>query len=177
MGGLRPRQRKLARFAASVYAGREGEPLMRKVLILSVLLAGPALAQPPRQQSPAPREMLESLGSGNSDEAIAAAIAAAAAHPLGSLQNPVRVAGPDGERAYLARLRCADGKAPAIGRAAPAGVGAYGTLVDAYPLDCGAAAPGQGQPGHRPLPRGESGGSGAGRVPDRAVAVTIAHRR
>jgi hypothetical protein len=138
-----PRQRKLARFAASVYAGREGEPLMRKVLILSVLLAGPALAQPPRQQSPAPREMLESLGSGNSDEAIAAAIAAAAAHPLGSLQNPVRVAGPDGERAYLARLRCADGKAPAIGRAAPAGVGAYGTLVDAYPLDCGAAAPGK----------------------------------
>jgi len=51
---------------------------MRKVLILTVLLAGPALAQPPRQQSPAPREMLESLGSGNSDEAIAAHLDAAA---------------------------------------------------------------------------------------------------
>jgi hypothetical protein len=136
-------QQKLAPFAAPAYVGGEGESAMRKVLILSALLAAPALAQPPREQSPAPRDMLESLGTGNSDEAIAAAITAAAAHPLGSLQNPVRVAGPDGERAYLARLRCADGKAPTIGRAAPAGVGAYGTLVDAYPLDCGGAAPGK----------------------------------
>ena len=31
-----------------------------------------------------------------------------AKHPLGSQQNPVRVGGPAGERAYLARLRLAD---------------------------------------------------------------------
>ena len=30
-----------------------------------------------------------------------------------------------------------------IGSKAPAGVGAYGSLVDAWPLDCGAAAPGK----------------------------------
>jgi hypothetical protein len=116
---------------------------MRCCLILMLSIAAPALAQPPREQSPAPREMLDAIGSGNTDAALAEAIAQAAAHPLGSLQNPVRVAGPEGERAYLARLRCADGRAPKIGGASPAGVGAYGTLVEAYPLDCGGAAPGK----------------------------------
>jgi hypothetical protein len=116
---------------------------MRLFVALTVLVAAPALAQPPREQSPAPREVLEALGAGNSDVVIAEQIAAASAHPLGSLENPVRVAGPEGERAYLGRLRCADGKSPKIGRAAPAGVGAFGSLVDAYPLDCGAAAPGK----------------------------------
>jgi hypothetical protein len=52
----------------------------------------------------------------------------------------VRVGGPDGARAYLARLRCADGSAPRIGPSRPGGVGAYGTIVELYPLDCGGAA-------------------------------------
>jgi hypothetical protein len=108
-----------------------------------LLLAVPALAQPPRQQSPAPRDVLAAVGLGNTDAALAAAIRQAGVHPLGTLANPVRVAGPEGERAYLARLRCADGRAPAIGTRVAAGVGAYGSLVDAYPLDCGAAAPGR----------------------------------
>ena len=43
------------------------------------------------------------------EEEMRALVAAADAHPLGTLENPVRVGGPDGERAYLARLRCADG--------------------------------------------------------------------
>jgi hypothetical protein len=51
----------------------------------------------------------------------------------------------EGARSYLARLRCADGSAPKVGPRADGGVGAYGTVVDAYALDCGAAAPG----GHR----------------------------
>ncbi len=117
--------------------------MLRNHLFLAVLVAAPASAQPPRAQSPAPRDVLAAVGAGNTDAALAEAIAQAAAHPLGTVRNPVRVAGPEGERAYLARLRCGDGKAPAIGRAAPAGVGAYGTLVEAYPLDCGAAAPGK----------------------------------
>ena len=71
------------------------------------------------------------------------AIAAAEAHPLGSRQNPVRVAGPSGERAYLARLRCADGSVPRIGPRSNAGVGVFGTVVDVFPLDCGSAAPGR----------------------------------
>ncbi|HEX8444099.1 MAG TPA: hypothetical protein VF631_10690 [Allosphingosinicella sp.] len=117
---------------------------MRLYLSLPLLLlAGPASAQPPRQQSPAPRDVLAAVGSGNTDAALAQAIAEAGAHPLGTLANPVRVAGPEGERAYLARLRCSDGRAPTIGTRSAAGVGAYGSLVDAYALDCGPAAPGK----------------------------------
>lgn len=116
---------------------------MKTLLLTAALIATPAAAQPPRQQSPAPRDVLAAVGQGNTDAALAEAIAQAGAHPLGTLANPIRVAGPEGERAYLARLLCADGRAPAIGPAAPAGVGAYGSLVEAHPLDCGAAAPGK----------------------------------
>ena len=106
------------------------------------LLAGPALAQPPREESPAPRENLESFGAGSSDDELARAIAAAGAYPLGSLQNPIRMAGPDGANAYLARLRCADGTIPkTIGRSSD--TGGYGSVVDVVSLDCGSAAPGR----------------------------------
>ncbi len=67
-------------------------------------------------------------------------IAAAAAFPLGSIENPVRVGGPQGESAYLARLRCSDGSAPRVGGRSERGVGAFGSLVAAYRLNCGAAA-------------------------------------
>ena len=117
--------------------------MMYRVLLAAALTASAASAQPPREESPAPRALLEGIGSGNSDAALEQAIAAAGAHPLGTLENPIRVAGPEGERAYLARLRCADGRAPAIGTKTAAGVGAYGSLVDAWPVDCGAAAPGK----------------------------------
>jgi hypothetical protein len=77
-----------------------------------------------------------------SDEAdFAEALAAAKAHPLGTAGNPVRVGGPTGEHAYIARLRCTDGSQPKIGPRSAMGVGAFGTIVDGYPLDCGAAAP------------------------------------
>ena len=69
--------------------------------------------------------------------------AAATAHPLGTIQNPVRVGGPAGERAYMARLRCADGSQPTIGEKRDGGVGAFGSVVNLYRLDCGAAAPGR----------------------------------
>ena len=117
-----------------------------RFLILAAALTASAAAtaqQPPRVESPAPRDLVEGIGSGNSDAAIAQAIAAASAHPLGTLENPIRVGGPEGERAYLARLRCSDGRAPGVGARASAGVGAYGSLVDSYSLDCGAAAPGK----------------------------------
>lgn len=100
-------------------------------------------AKPPREQSPAPREVLALVGEGNTDAVLQQAIAAAAAHPLGSAANPIRVAGPEGTQAYLARLKCADGSAPVIGARKAGGVGAYGSLVDLYPIDCGAAAPGK----------------------------------
>ncbi|HEV2748449.1 MAG TPA: hypothetical protein VGW34_14280 [Allosphingosinicella sp.] len=112
--------------------------------LAAALIAAPLPAmKPPRERSPAPRDVLAQAGLGNSDEELARAAAAAAAHPLGTVGNPVRVGGPEGERSYLARLRCADGSAPRIGPKRPAGVAAFGSLADLYPLDCGAAPPGR----------------------------------
>ncbi len=114
------------------------------LLTLAAALAStlPALAQAPREQSPAPKGLLEQIGSGSSDAELESAVAAASVHPLGTLQNPVRVGGPEGERAYMARLRCADGLAPQIGARTDAGVCAFGSVDGAYSLDCGGAAPG-----------------------------------
>ena len=113
------------------------------LLLCAALSAAPAFAAPPRKESPAPRENLQSFGQGSSDEEMTKAIAAANAYPLGSLQNPIRVAGPDGAHGYLSRLRCADGSTPAVGREAPGSTDAYGTLTTIIPITCGSgpAAP------------------------------------
>jgi hypothetical protein len=103
----------------------------------------PAASPPIGQRTETPQQMLGALGSGDVEAEIAAQAAAAAAFPLGTRENPVRVAGPEGERAYLARLRCAGGAPPQIGARTEAGVGAYGSVVAAYAVDCGAAAPGR----------------------------------
>jgi len=116
---------------------------MRFLVLAAAFLASSAAAQPPREQSPAPREVLESLGLGTSDEELARAVAEANAHPLGTAKNPVRVGGPRGQRDYIGRLRCSDGSVPKVGTRGSAGVGAFGTIADRYPLDCGAAAPGR----------------------------------
>lgn len=113
-------------------------------LLASGLLLAPASAtKPPREESPAPRDILADLGGGNSDAELQRAIAAADAHPLGTTANPIRVAGPEGALAYVARLRCADGSAAKIGSRRDGGVGAYGSLVQLYPVDCGSTAPGR----------------------------------
>lgn len=69
------------------------------------------------------------------------AIKEADAHPLGSEQNPVRAAMPQGQRAYLAQLRCADGKAPKFDRMGNMGTGIFGNFVDAYNLSCEGSTP------------------------------------
>ena len=109
------------------------------------LLASPATGQTPGlgKRTAPPEQSMAGIGSGSSDTEIARAEAAAAAFPLGSVQNPVRVGGPDGERGYFARLRCADGKVPRIGAARPGSTDPYGSVPDLVPLDCGAAAPGR----------------------------------
>jgi len=99
-----------------------------------------AFAAPPRQESPANPETLRSFGQGSSDEAMANAIAAANTHPLGTLQNPIRVGGPDGARRYISQLRCADGSEPRALREAPGSIGAFGTLTTTITLACGSAA-------------------------------------
>ena len=115
------------------------------VLFLAALAAAaPAVAAPkPGDRTVSPEALLEQLGMGVSDAALAEAVAEADLHPLGTEANPVRVGGPAGERAYIARLRCADGSKPKVGIRGSAGVGAFGSIVDIYPLDCGAAAPGR----------------------------------
>ena len=112
-------------------------------LAVALLAAAQQPSPPIGQRSSTPEQMLRELGLAPNPDEEAAAIAAAQRHPLGTMENPVRVGGPTGERAYIARLRCSDGSAPRVGQRGNMGVGAFGTIVDSYPLDCGSAAPGQ----------------------------------
>lgn len=56
--------------------------------------------------------------------------------PLGSKKNPVRCFMPGGEREYLRRLRCPDGKPPVFNRMGSFGSGPYGTIIDGYKVEC-----------------------------------------
>lgn len=78
---------------------------------------------------------------GLSDEEISAAIERASAYPLGSEQNPVRVDGPAGERAYLSRLRCDNLKRPRFERLGSGGLSPFGGIVDIYRVECKGAQP------------------------------------
>src|SRR5690606_18827437 len=79
--------------------------------------------------------------SGLQGAALEKATAKANRHPLGSMENPVRVAMPQGERAYLARLRCPDGAAPRFERQGSGGDSPYGNIVDYYAVECAGAEP------------------------------------
>jgi hypothetical protein len=72
---------------------------------------------------------------------LAKLIEKAQAHPLGSKENPVRADMPGGQRAYLARLRCADGKRPAFFRVGSFGPGPYERIIDGYEVTCKDSAP------------------------------------
>ena len=118
---------------------------MRILLVLAALVAIPAAAAAPKpgDRTATPQQVLGEMAPSDPVEEAERIAAAAAAHPLGSLENPVRVGGPQGARAYISRLRCADGSRPQVGPRSTGGVGAYGTLTERYPLDCGGAAPGR----------------------------------
>ena len=122
---------------------------MRKILFafMAVPLIAAAQGTPPAgkigERNAPPETLFAGIGEGSSDAELERLAAAAAAHPLGTLPNPVRVGGPEGARFYLARLRCADGSVPQAGPGRPGGVGAYGSVVDLHPLDCGRAGPGR----------------------------------
>jgi hypothetical protein len=60
--------------------------------------------------------------------------------PLGSRTNPIRCAGPYGEREYLHRLRCADGTLVAFRREGSVGIGPRGHVIDDYRVSCGTAS-------------------------------------
>jgi hypothetical protein len=97
-------------------------------------LATPAAAQ---EVNDLAAMMAEMGGNALTGKKLRAAIDKAAAEPLGSDKNPVRADGPPGQRAYLARLRCTDGTAPAYERRGNVGPGIYGYIVDLYAVRCG----------------------------------------
>ena len=103
-----------------------------------VILAAPASAQQLGARTAAPQSHLPAGDLAPGQDDLDQAIAAAQAHPLGSLANPIRVGGPEGERAYLYRLRCADGSVPRTGARGEGGVDAFGTVTGVYPVACAA---------------------------------------
>lgn len=116
---------------------------MRKFIISGIAaaaaLAAPAAGQKIGARTQTPQQVLAQMGEGNSDAELERAITAAAAFPLGSLQNPVRVGGPEGRINYVARLRCPDGSSPTAGPPSNSGVGGFGSVVESVALVCGAA--------------------------------------
>lgn len=117
-------------------------------ILVTLLAAAPAFAQPARPaqsgqlgaRTQSPDRMVGAMRQVSPEEEMRQLVAAADAHPLGTMENPVRVGGPEGERAYLGRLRCQDGQAPRIGARREAGTGAFGSVVAAYELGCAAGA-------------------------------------
>lgn len=59
-------------------------------------------------------------------------------HPLGTTgYNPIRVNGPKGQREYLSKLICPDGKpVREFSRAGSVGIGPYGFMLDLYNIKC-----------------------------------------
>jgi hypothetical protein len=72
---------------------------------------------------------------------LASPVAGKDEHQLGSERNPVKVRMPDGERAYLDRLRCPDGSPPAYERQGSGGPARDGDIVDYYAVTCPGAEP------------------------------------
>lgn len=112
---------------------------MRIALAAFLLITAPAFAQ----QQPAlgartqtPDQLMARMSQASPEEEIRQLELVADQHPLGTVANPVRVGGPEGEQAYLARLRCPDGTQPRIGARRDAGVGGFGSVVRAYEVSC-----------------------------------------
>jgi hypothetical protein len=82
--------------------------------------------------------MMASFGGGapKSRQQVSVIARGANDRPLGTPANPVRANAPDGQRAYIARLRCPGGDTPQILGRANIGVGIYGMIVDVYTLSC-----------------------------------------
>lgn len=107
-------------------------------MIFAVALAL-TIQQPAKSQTL--YDMLGIAEPGLRGAALEAAVAKAAASPLGSEANPVRAQGPAGEREYLARLRCADGRPPEVLGRGSAMPGPFGGIADVYRLRCAGSPP------------------------------------
>jgi len=113
---------------------------MRIVLASALLIAAPAFAQQPPAlgaRTQTPDQLMARMNQASPEEEMRQLEEAANRHPLGTIANPVRVGGPEGEHAYLGRLRCADGSQLRIGARHDAGIGGFGSVVGAYEVSCG----------------------------------------
>ena len=108
---------------------------------LTAVLAASLLAAPTAALAFDPLADMLAGRSAMKGKKLERAIEKAATHPLGSAENPVRAHMPQGQRAYLARLRCADGKAPAFYREGNFGTGVYDNIVDGYRVTCEGSVP------------------------------------
>ena len=112
--------------------------MMRYILSIAVLFTATVSTNSYAVENPnESRDMMRELGYGGlKGKKLQKAIAVAEAHDLGSAKNPVRENMPQGETAYLARLRCADGKRPIFDRAGSVGNSPYGYIMDKYIVTC-----------------------------------------
>lgn len=113
-------------------------------IVLSLLvISAPATAQTTPTQpglgerTQSPEALFRSMSQETPEQEMARLVEAAAAYPLGTVENPIRVGGPEGERAYLGRLSCADGAPIRIGTRSDAGMGGFGAVTAAYGVACG----------------------------------------
>jgi hypothetical protein len=131
-----------------------------KLLVVLALGCASAVPAATQQRPNEARDMMRSMGlKGMSAKKLAKAIARAETRPLGSKANPVRENMPEGELAYLRRLRCSGGQPPAFERKGSVGAGIYGNILDLYSVACPGAAPAEvymdmyhDGPENRPLP-------------------------
>jgi hypothetical protein len=114
-------------------------PVALSLLILSAAAAAQVTPTQPGlgQRTQSPEALFQGMNSENPQQEMARLVAAADAYPLGTVENPIRVGGPEGERAYLARLACADGAPLRIGTRSEAGMGGFGAVTAAYGIACG----------------------------------------
>jgi hypothetical protein len=104
-----------------------------------LLIAASAFAQQPPAlgaRTQTPDQLMARMNQTSPEEEMRQLEEAANQHPLGTIANPIRVGGPEGEHAYLGRLRCADGSQLRIGARHDAGIGGFGSVVGAYEVSC-----------------------------------------
>ena len=115
------------------------KPLIAFAALATLAAAMPAAAEHKPNKA---RDTMRELGvKAPTGKKLQKKIAEAEKHPLGSLKNPIRENMPEGQRAYLARLRCPDGQTPAATRRGNVGAGVYGSIIDLYDVTCPGAKP------------------------------------